>query len=273
VPQVDLLAELATIPSELLFDEPSALRTPADDYVERAPSQRVVARVVGRQPRRSDDGLARRQSAATSTRTGVRKVSANVAPKAGEAKRRLPELNVRLNRGFTLTHTGEERRCEARCEADTALITQRSQVQILPPLQGKTAGQSRVRGSIIARLRCPMSARCPLTLRPEALNGLLFRRSAKAGERRRKHWPATSSPLTQRSGASGGGDTSAAWRDPIRTGAVPGPSPHIAGAALRPSVMGPLGLIRGASSGVWTYLEAAGGVLPIVVARESVDGY
>jgi hypothetical protein len=38
--------------------------------------------------------------------------------------------------------------CEAVGELDTALITQRSQVQILPPLQCKSAGQRAVSGVI-----------------------------------------------------------------------------------------------------------------------------
>ncbi len=45
-----------------------------------------------------------------------------------------------------------------------SLITQRSQVQILPPLQSKTAGQSRVRGSPRARFLRSVSATCLLTL-------------------------------------------------------------------------------------------------------------
>jgi len=44
---------------------------------------------------------------------------------------------------FTLTGGDSRAECEAVCEPDTALITQRSQVQILPPLQSKSAGQRR----------------------------------------------------------------------------------------------------------------------------------
>ena len=94
----------------------------------------------------------------------------------GEGRR---NLNVSLTCDFTLTRGGVEGECEAGCEPDTALITQRSQVQILPPLQSKTAGQSRVRGSPRARLLRSMSAGCLLTLpRDGAQAGLL----AKIGE-------------------------------------------------------------------------------------------
>jgi hypothetical protein len=44
------------------------------------------------------------------------------------------KLSVSLTCGFTLTSGAEERWCELRCGPDTALITQRSQAQILPPL-------------------------------------------------------------------------------------------------------------------------------------------
>src|SRR5688572_11682918 len=44
------------------------------------------------------------------------------------------KLNVGLTCDFTLTLAWSRGECEAMCEAVTALITQRSQVQILPPL-------------------------------------------------------------------------------------------------------------------------------------------
>jgi hypothetical protein len=46
-------------------------------------------------------------------------------------------LNVSLTCDFTLTVGASRGECEAVCEAGTALITQRSQVQILPPLLQK----------------------------------------------------------------------------------------------------------------------------------------
>jgi hypothetical protein len=62
-------------------------------------------------------------------------VSANVAPKASEPRRSLAKLNVGLTCDSTLTGAHSRGECEAVGERDTALITQRSQVQILPPLQ------------------------------------------------------------------------------------------------------------------------------------------
>jgi len=56
---------------------------------------------------------------------------------AGEGQRK---LNVRLTCGFTLTSRPERTWCEPRCEDDTALITQRSQVQTLPPLSTAEVG-------------------------------------------------------------------------------------------------------------------------------------
>jgi hypothetical protein len=47
------------------------------------------------------------------------------------------KLDVSVTCGFTLTSKPEWRWCEPRCEPDTALITQRSQVQILPPQAGQ----------------------------------------------------------------------------------------------------------------------------------------
>ena len=52
----------------------------------------------------------------------------------GEGQRR---LSMGMTCDFTLTGGGSRVECEAVCEADTALITQRSQVQILPPLLEK----------------------------------------------------------------------------------------------------------------------------------------
>jgi hypothetical protein len=83
----------------------------------------------------------------------VRTVSANVAPEAGETWPRLAELNVRLACGFTLGAGGRVD-CEVAYERDTALITQRS-----------PSDQGRLSGSIDARLRGFISARCALTLR------------------------------------------------------------------------------------------------------------
>jgi hypothetical protein len=55
------------------------------------------------------------------------------------------KLIVGLTCDFTLTMRPSRGECEPLCEADTALITQRSQVQILPPL--------RISGSEIVDLR------------------------------------------------------------------------------------------------------------------------
>ena len=103
--------------------------------------------------------------------------------KIGEGRRR---LNVCLTCDFTLTMLRSRGRCEAICEADTALITQRSQVQILPPLQSETASQSRVRGSPRSRLWRSVSARSPLTLPRDGLQRASSRILAKPGEGRRK---------------------------------------------------------------------------------------
>src|SRR5215213_6884613 len=58
------------------------------------------------------------------------------------------EENVRLTCHFTLTGGGSRAECEAECEPDTALITQRSQVQILPPA---TNAKPQFRGSFSER--------------------------------------------------------------------------------------------------------------------------
>src|SRR4051812_39337958 len=70
--------------------------------------------------------------------------------KVGEGQRK---LTVGLTCDFTLTGGASRPECEARCEPGTALITQRSQVQILPPLQRlgpdqrkRWSGPSAVRG-------------------------------------------------------------------------------------------------------------------------------
>jgi hypothetical protein len=52
----------------------------------------------------------------------------------GERQRK---INVRLTCDFSLTGGSRRVESEALCEPSTALITQRSQVQILPPLQEK----------------------------------------------------------------------------------------------------------------------------------------
>ena len=56
----------------------------------------------------------------------------------GEGRRK---FNVLLTCDFALTWLTVEVKCEPVGEPGTALITQRSQVQILPPLQSKAAGQ------------------------------------------------------------------------------------------------------------------------------------
>ena len=68
--------------------------------------------------------------------------------KVGEGQRK---LNVRSDLRL-YPHSGSQSSVNVRqCgEADTALITQRSQVQILPPLQSETAGQRPVSGVIRA---------------------------------------------------------------------------------------------------------------------------
>src|SRR4051794_22152049 len=71
--------------------------------------------------------------------------------KGGEGRRK---LTVRLTCDFTLTWALGRAECEAECEPGTALITQRSQVQILPPLQRKIAGQRRFRRDLGPPLVC-----------------------------------------------------------------------------------------------------------------------
>jgi hypothetical protein len=82
----------------------------------------------------------------------------------GEGQR---NLDVSLTWLFALTEALIGVDCEVVCEADTELITQRSQVQILPPLQ-ESCRSGLVSWTIDARLRRPMPANCPLTLRRES---------------------------------------------------------------------------------------------------------
>ena len=60
--------------------------------------------------------------------------------KPANVSERWRKLNVALTCDFTPRVAHMSTRCEPLCEAVTALITQRSQVQILPPLQSETAG-------------------------------------------------------------------------------------------------------------------------------------
>ena len=134
----------------------------------------------------------------------VRTVSANVAPKLSERSAKVGgNSNVALTCDFTLTVAHSRAwRCEAVGEAGTALITQRSQVQILPPLQSETAGQSRVRGSPRARFLRSMSAAMSADI---ASRWPEWARSAKNRRRLAKvcggPTRVTSWPVTQRSSA------------------------------------------------------------------------
>jgi hypothetical protein len=81
----------------------------------------------------------------------------------GEGQR---NLDVSLTWLFALTEALIGVDCEVVCEADTELITQRSQVQILPPLQVKlqvipegTGSVNRVGGPFLWSRRCHWARR------------------------------------------------------------------------------------------------------------------
>jgi hypothetical protein len=71
----------------------------------------------------------------------------------------------------------------------TDVLNQHTAPATLPPLQSKTAGQSRVRGIPRARLCCLISAGCLLTLPWMGVERSSSRRAAKPGEGLRKVEP------------------------------------------------------------------------------------
>jgi hypothetical protein len=76
------------------------------------------------------------------------RTAANVAPRAGEGQRNWRKLNVSLAWLFALTEVLIRVDCEVVCEPATALITQRSLVQILPPLQRQRSSSEAASGVI-----------------------------------------------------------------------------------------------------------------------------